>query len=132
MRLLRCLLVLTTSVILLSPVSFANTTPKQVHAPIVFQIIQDQMNIDNSMIKSASIITDNDGIYGGLQINLNASASKELIRITKAGIGKIANIVLNNKIVSSATLQSSLQHQFLLTDITKEDAQMFIDSLKNS
>ena len=132
MRLLNCLLVLTTSVIFLSPVSFANTITKQAHDPVVFQVIQDQLNIDNSVIKDASIITNSDGSYGGLQINLNSAASKELTRITTAGIGKVANIVLNNKIVSSATLQSSLQHQFLVTSIKKEDAQMFIDSLKKN
>jgi len=130
MRLLNYFIILATSTMLMSPVSFADTT-KHPHASIVFQVVQDQMNIDNSMIKDASLI-DNNGTYGGLKIILNTSDSKELTQITKAGVGKIANLVINNKIVTSATLRSSLQHQFLVLDITKEDAQAFIDSVKKS
>lgn len=115
--------------IFMSSISFAETNTKQNHAPVVFQVVQAQINFDNSMIKNASFITNNDGSFGGLEIQLKPSASKELTRITAAGVGKEANLVINDKIVSRATLRSSLQDQFLITDISKEDAQKFIDSL---
>lgn len=129
MRLLKYLIILTASMIFMSSMSLADAITKQTHAPVVFQVIQAQINFDNSMIKSASFITKSDGSFGGLQIQLKPSASKELTHVTAAGIGKVANLVINDKIVTSATLRSSLQNQFLITDITKEDAQKFIDSL---
>lgn len=45
-------------------------------------------------------------------------------------LGKIANLVINKKIMTSATIQSPLQNKFLITGITKEDAKKFIDFLK--
>ena len=117
---------------LISPVSFADTITKQTHAPVVFQVIQDQMNIDNSMIKNVSIITNSDGSYGGLQIELKPSASKELTHMTTARVGKIANLVLNDKIYVTAKLSGPFAHKLFINanDISKEDAQAFIDSLK--
>ena len=132
MRLLNYLLILTTSAMLISPVSFADIAIKHVHAPVVFQVIQDQMNIDNSMIKNVSIITNSNGSYGGLQIELKHSASKELTHMTAARVGKMANLVLNDKIYITAKLSEPFAHKLFINanSISKEDAQAFIDSLK--
>lgn len=129
MRLLDYLIILTTSTMMMSSTTYADNATKRDHAPVVFQVIQDQMNIDASMIKSASII-DNNGTYGGLKIVLKPAAAKELKRITKAGVGRAANLELNNKTVTTVTLRSRLKHQLVINDITQEDAQAFIDSLK--
>lgn len=130
MRLLDYLIILTTST-MMSSVSYADNASKRDHAPVVFQVIQDQMSVDASMIKSASLI-DNNGKYGGLKIVLKPAAAKELKRITKAGVGRAANLELNNNTVTTVTLRSPLKHQLVVNDITKEDAQAFIDSLKKS
>lgn len=120
---------------LLSPVSFANTTTKQVHAPIAFQIIQDQMNIDRSMIKDATLVTNNDGSYGGLKIELKSSVAKKLTQMTKKRVGKFANLVLNDKVIITAKLVEPFSPDKFIVNggsLTKEEAVSFIDSLKNS
>jgi preprotein translocase subunit SecD len=132
MRLLNYLLILTTSLTLFtSSISLADTQTKHGPVSISFQVIQDQLNIDSSMIKSASIITNSNGAYYGLQIELSSSAAKELTHLTTNGVGKIANLVINNKIITSATIRSPLQDKFLITGITRKDAQEIIDSVKN-
>ena len=137
MRPLNYLLIVTTSVMLMSSPSFANATSTSAHAPVVFQVIQDQINLEKPLIKSASLITNKDGSFGGIQIELNPSSAKELKRITAAGVGKVANLVINGRIVTSATLRSPLESKFIIYDsnktniygISKDDAQKFIDSL---
>lgn len=124
------ILVLAASLTLLPVLGFAQDTNKTQQNHMVFQVVQNQLAFDNALIKHASIIENKDGTFGGLEVTLKPSASKEIKRITTAGIGKVANLVINGKIVSSAKLQSSLEHQFLITDITKENAQTFISYLK--
>ncbi len=114
------------SVMLFSSSVFAETT-KSSHAPVVFQVIQDQINFDKTMIKSASVITKNG--KNSLEIVLNPSASKELAQVTGNAIGKTANFVINGKIMTSATIRASLQNKFLISDISKEDGQTIVDSL---
>ena len=128
MRLLKQLIILIAISLSTISISYADNTTHS-NAPVVFQVVQDQISFDHSLIKSASLITKKDGSFGGLQIVIKPSASKELTRVTEANVGKIANLVINDKIVASATLRSSLKNQFLITEITKTDAQKFIDSL---
>lgn len=129
MRLLKYLLILTTGTMMMSSVIYADNASKRDHAPVVFQVIQDQMNIDASMIKDASLI-DNNGTYGGLEIVLKPSAATELKRITKAGVGKIANLEINDKIVIAAKIRSPLEPKFVVSGISKDEAQTLINSLK--
>ena len=123
------ILILATSLILLPIQGFAKNI-ENLNNHIEFQVIQDQLNFDNTTIKSASLYEKEDGTFGGLQIELKPSASNDLTRITSASIGKVANLVINGKIMTSATIQAPLQNKFLITNITKEDAKKFIDSLK--
>jgi preprotein translocase subunit SecD len=52
--------------------------------------------------------------------------------MTKAGVGKTMNIIFNNHIISAAVIQSPLTANILLSGITQEDAQLFIDMLRKS
>jgi preprotein translocase subunit SecD len=124
------ILVLAASLTVLPALGFAQDTHKNQRNHMEFQVVQNQLVFDNSLIEHASFIKNKDGTFGGLEVTLKPSASEELKRITAAGIGKVANLVINDRIVSSAKLQSSLEHKFLITDIAKEDAQKFVDSLQ--
>lgn len=139
MRVLNYLLILATSTMLITTPTFAasNNVSGHQQSPVVFQVIQDQINLDKSMIKSASIVKNSDGSYGGLKIELTSDAAKELTRITSSGVGKMANLVINGKLVTSAKLVSPLQNPFLIYDnsknnvnaLTEKNAQEFINSL---
>lgn len=117
--------------LLFTSICFANPPTQNVRAPITFQVVQNQMNINNSMIKNASIVTTNDGMYKGIQIELNPSATNELTQMTAANIGKTSNLVLNGKIYVTAKLNGPFAHKLFISGnaISKEDAQTFIDSL---
>lgn len=107
-------------------VSFSTSTNNS----LIFQVVQDQLILDKSTIKNASLVEEKDGSFGGLEIEINPFASKKFERMTTHAIGKEANIVLNNKIISTAILKSPLANKFLIKNITNDDAKAFIGSLK--
>lgn len=124
------ILVLSTSLALLPISGFSQNIDKYSQGSPALQVVQNQLFLDKSTVKNASLYENKDGTFGGLQIEIKPSASKDFVQLTKPGIGKIMNLVLNNKIISSAKIKSTLQNQFLVTDITKEEAQLIIDLLK--
>jgi preprotein translocase subunit SecD len=124
-------LILATSLVFLPIKGFAKNVEKKLYNHIEFQVIQDQLNFDNNSIKTASLSVNKDGSYSGLEIELKPSASNDLNRVTTANVGKVVNLVINGRIITSATIQSPLQNKFLIAGITKDEAQKFIDSLKN-
>lgn len=97
---------------------------------MVFQIIQNQLVIDSSMIESATIIspTNSSDSYG-LQLKLKNTAANELERISGENIGKQMNMVLNGVVISSPTIQSKLGAEFQMSGLTKEQAERFIKSV---
>ncbi len=125
MRLARLIAVLAVFLTFFTTESFANSS-------LTFYIIQDQLVLDNSSVKSATINEEKNGVYHGLNIELKPSATKYLNRISAAAIGKSIALILNTKIINMATIQSELGSSFIITGITKEDAQQFINSLKKN
>lgn len=97
---------------------------------IVFQVIQNQLVVDSSMIESATIIspTNSSDSYG-LQIKLKNTAANELARISDENIGKRMNMVLDGVVISSPTIQSKIDAEFQMTGLTKKQAEQFIKSL---
>jgi preprotein translocase subunit SecD len=94
---------------------------------ITFQVIQDQLAIDIPSVESATIVTPESASDSyGLQIKLKKSAADELTRISNQNIGKRMNIVFGDVVVSSPTIQSSLGAEFLVSGLTKEQAQNFV------
>ncbi|RDI46049.1 SecDF P1 head subdomain-containing protein [Aquicella lusitana] len=97
---------------------------------LMFQVIQDQIIFDNSNIKSAMLI-EREGNFIGLEIELKAPAIDEISRISKAGLGKQLNIVLDKKIITTAIIQTPLGGKLLIKGITRQEAQEFLDSLNH-
>jgi preprotein translocase subunit SecD len=129
MRFLK-ILVLTTSLALFPIIGFSKNTTDSSPNFSVLQVVQDQLILDKTTVKSASLIEKKDGIFGGLQIEINPAASNNFIHLTKTGMGKTMNLVLNNKIIFSAKIRSTLQTQFMITGITREEAQSIMSSLR--
>lgn len=97
---------------------------------VVFQIIQSQMVFDNSTVESATISTPkNMADTYGVNLKLKATAANKLNDLAQKNMGKQANIILNRKMVSSATIQGQLGAEFLVTGLTKQEAHQFIKSL---
>lgn len=102
---------------------------ENVNHSLIFQVIQDEFVLDNSTIKSAAIIEDKDGIYKGLNIVLKPESSVVFSEVSKAGIGKHLNLISNNTVVISTVIQTPLSNNFLVSGITKKDAQAFLSAL---
>lgn len=107
--------------------STPSSTPSN-HA-LTFQVIQDQFVLDNSTVKSASIIEADGGIYKGLNIQLKPEASSTFTDMTKAGLGRKINLVYNNVVVTATAIQTPLGDNFLISGISRQDAQAFLNVL---
>lgn len=99
---------------------------------LTLSIVQNQFIINKNNVQSASIIKEQNGQYKGLQLEIKPEFVDAFVYMTKAGVGKTMNIIFNNRIISAVVIQSPLSSNILLTGITKEDAQLFIDVLRKS
>ena len=106
------------------------TTDMNTQSLIVFQVIQNQLVIDSSMIESASIVypTNSSDLYG-IELKLKNTAANELERISGENIGKQMNMVSDGVVVSSPTIQGKLGAEFQMYGLTKEQAERFIKSV---
>ena len=109
---------------------FAEATGKSTDNSIVFEVIQEQFILDQTTVKSAAYHQDDNGKYDGLTIILKETATEDFNKLTKDSIGKQANMVFNNKIISTATIRASLGNNFVLAGFPKEDADIFIQKLQ--
>jgi preprotein translocase subunit SecD len=116
--------------ILFSAQAFSQTSSDTAsnHA-LIFQIIQDEFVMDNSTVKNALIVEAEGGVYQGLNIQLKPEAATLFADMTKAGTGRRMNLVFNKVIITASVLQSSLGDSFLISGISKQDAQAFLNVL---
>ncbi|MBA2709512.1 MAG: preprotein translocase subunit SecD [Tatlockia sp.] len=114
-------------VIASSSTSIAKNTNKQQQL-MVFQVIQSQMKFDSSTVSSATL-DENDSNEAILHLKLKTIAASKLKELTDRNIGKQVNIILNGRVITSPVIQSSLGGEFLITGLTKEEAEVFIKSL---
>ena len=99
---------------------------------IVFQVNHDTMSLNNSTLESATIITvDAAANEYGVQLKLKKDAAIKLGAISAQNIGKQSHLTLNGKLISSPTIQSELGAEFIVTGLTKEQAEKFIESIGN-
>jgi preprotein translocase subunit SecD len=90
---------------------------------VVFQIIQNQIVFDKSTVESATITPPKNALDSySVNIKLKHAAGDKLNDLTQANIGKQAVIMLNDKAISSTTIIGNLGGEFLLTGLTKEQA----------
>lgn len=103
---------------------------------VVFQIVQNQMIFDGSTVKSAKIeagaVTPPQTTpdYYCVDLVLRKSAEEQFSDMTQKGIGKMANITVNGKIISYAKIESEIGGSMQIIVGTKKEAQEFIDSLR--
>jgi hypothetical protein len=125
-NMLRFVLMITMAMLLWPVQSFSTVVNNPPRASLTFDIVQDQFVFDKITVDSASIITRKNGSYGGLQIKLKKEAAKLFENKTRLGVGKQVHLIFNDKITSTAVLQSPLKDNLLLVGISKEDAQQFL------
>lgn len=85
MRMILYLPTLLISYILLSTGSWALPVSGN---SLKLEFIQDQFELNNSNVKIAKILTNPDGSYLGLEIELKKSAVAEIEKMTNDGLGK--------------------------------------------
>lgn len=125
MRMLKVCSILATAMILISSNCFAAGLAQDA---LTFQVIQASMNFDSVNVESATVIQAIDKKYG-LEIKLTPAAAAEMGRLTHAGIGKIATMVFDGKIISTATIASQMNGDFMVSGLTKEQAENIAHSI---
>lgn len=111
------------------------TTPsgrEHAHPAVTFQIIQNQLDLNNDAIESASINypnTTTDAYTYGVWLKLSPSATEQLHKLTQENIDQQINIILNGNLISSPTIQSAIGNQMLITGLTEQQAIQFIQRL---
>ena len=130
MKKINILLVTLATTLPISNNAFSHAGIMPQHSPMMFQVVENQFDFDNSTVKEAHIVQSQEAGYQGLEITLRDEAAKAFGEMTAAGVGKNASIVINNQIISTSNIQSSLGPKILITDIKKYDAARFINMLQ--
>ena len=125
---LKCLMLLLISACL--PIlSYAGQPVKNTNNKLLMQVVQDQFIFDSSNVQTVTLHFAANGAYDGINIKLKKTAVTDMQRLTGNGIGKTLNLVFNNKIVTSAVIQSALGEQFTVVGISRLDASEFMKML---
>ena len=111
-------------VVFASPSIFASSKDNS----LTFQVIQSQFTFNRSNVESATVLKQGDAY--AVQIKLKPTVLDEFNRITKNGIGKMANMIFNGKVISTTTIQSELGGDFMVTGFSKNDAVKYANSIK--
>lgn len=99
-------------------------------SPMLFQVDREEMIFNSSTIESATMVpVDNATDQYGISLKLKNDAAAKFSDLTAKSIGKQARIILNDVLISSLTIQGKLGAEFLVTGLTKIQAQQFVDSL---
>lgn len=117
------------SLTILPVIAFSQAEPTAAPHSLTFQIVQDEFFLDKTTVSKASIIEHEGGIYKGLNVQLKPDAAIIFSEMTKAGLGKHLNLMVNNVLITSPVLQSEIGDNFLMTGISKADAQAFLNTL---
>ncbi len=97
---------------------------------MVFQIIQNQLVIDRSMIESATLIPPSSPTDSyGLRIKLTPTVADQIERLSEENVGKQLMMILNGVVISSPTIQSKLGAEFQITGLTQQQSKQFVNSL---
>jgi hypothetical protein len=124
-----CLALITIS-LLSAANTFSNTMNQPAHASILFEVVQERFAFDYSTVAQASIVEKSNGSYRGLHLVLKPVAAKQFEHIVQSGLNKQANLIFNKKVISTTFIRGVLHSDLLISGITRDDAQEFIDSLK--
>jgi preprotein translocase subunit SecD len=126
------------SVATFSPIMALGTTttslnPNPEPPLMIFQVIQNQLVFDSSAIENATMVPPETSADSyGLKLKLSSSATKEFSKLTENSIDKRGNFILQGVLISSPIIRTKIGSEFLLTGLTKEQADLFIKNLKAS
>lgn len=126
MRLYNYFIFLLLAITITISTSYGKQTSSQ---PLIFQVKEEQILLDKNNVESASIVSNDNGTYAGLDITLKSAAAKQIADLTANNIGKAATLTLGNKIVATILIGLQLNKQFIITNISREDAQAIVNSI---
>lgn len=93
----------------------------------LFQVIESQLILNQADIESVTI---DPAMNGAVRLKLNPEAAHQLEFLTEANIGKRLNLIVNQKLISSPTIQSMFSGgDMILTGFTESEANAWIQSL---
>lgn len=116
--------------VLYSAQGFSNPSLSLPHNELVFEIVQDQFIFNHTNIEKASVLENKNGVYKGLHLKLKPAGAAMFERVSRTGMRKRVNLIFNNKIISTAIIQTPLKDDLLVTGISKDDALQFVDELR--
>ena len=97
---------------------------------IMFQVNQDSISFDNSTLESAIVVlVDATANEYAVRLKLKKEAAIKLKAITYRNIGKQSHLTLNGNLISSPTIQSEIGAEFVVTGLTREQAEKFVESI---
>ncbi len=95
-----------------------------------FELIQDRFIFDNTTVEKASLMNKADGSFRGILIVLKKPATEAMRRFSTFGVGKEISLVFDGNIVTVMKVKSVFGNKLLITGLTREAAQEYIDTLK--
>lgn len=113
------------SSLVVAPCAFA----EELAPAMTMQIVQDQFILDATTISNA-IIVEPDHHYQGVHLELTPLAARKLAAMTSESVGKKINIILNDKVVSTNIIKSTIDNHVLITGMSYDEAQHFVNAIR--
>jgi preprotein translocase subunit SecD len=114
---------------LVSSTAFAGQHHKHLK-PVKFQVVKASINISKQDIQDVKLIK-NPASINSVAITLTPAAGKKLENLSENNINREMQFVVGKRIVSSATIRSSLSNQLNLTFKSNEMAKKVFHALKD-
>lgn len=95
-----------------------------------FELIQERFVFDNATVEKASLLNKGDGEFRGILIVLKKSATEAIRRFSTFAVGKEMILVFDGQIVTVMKVKSLFGNKLLISGLTREAGQSFIDTLK--
>lgn len=107
------------ALILLATIGCSKENPDQIQ--LRFRqgtVVLDNTTVSNAIISNSSI---SEGRYS-VKVRLKPEAAEKLKSYSKQSLGKTFDVVDHGKVIQSPTVMSTVSSEFLIDDLTKEQA----------
>ena len=94
-----------------------------------FQIIANQLQFTKQSFKTVTLVKDANSNYE-VQVELTPQAAQQLNELTSANINHQINIVWQQHIINTATIQTPLNGEFQISGFDKQQAEEFVNDMK--
>lgn len=99
---------------------------------LMINVIQDQFVFAKKTIQNATIVKNSNGVYSGLRIELKPEFVNQFVALTGKSVGKQLDIVFGDRIITITRLKTPLGRDIMISGISEQDANLFIDMLRKT